>query len=949
MKGQKPVKVSVVVPVYNVEQYVERCVTAITSQTLQDFEIVCVDDGSTDGSGRLLDGLSAADGRIRVIHQANAGAGAARNAGLEVARGEYVFFFDPDDTCSRHMLKGMYAKAVKTRADIVIAGKCMADAESGKIVAKYGFHRNIWALRQPFSGKEMAEHVFTLAKSVPWDKLFRREFIEKNGLRFQNTRRSNDVYFVDMALALAERIALVPRAYYVYSLDRKGSLQSAKDKTPLVFLDAYDALEKGLRERGVFDWSKTSFARVLWRTAIFNLHAFGDARNVAACYERVRGAFMRLRPEVDLSDDTMLPARAVALYDLMLNEPLPDLFMSALSRRGLDPDLDAAADAASDKPTTRKGFFRRTVPIPLREFVKKVRVRLLGNLFQRRNVERKTIVPGLLIANFITMSADRVVFDFSYCVRGVFVPDFLPGNPTLLCCGATARKNEVVAGVEFQHPCVKTGICMSVRLFRCEVRLDPGKACCLTWDFGGNPPAFTWKNVKFGPYSPLTRWRRSSSFRGCGWIVRMDGDRMLVTPDTLAERAKCVLLAALEAVLRPSLAQAKASALKTASWFLRAFRRRPLWLFADRPDRADDNARALFEYACTERSGANAPHYVFAVSRSSPDFAELSRVGRCVDIDGFLFKVLFLSADFMISAYRTPAQRRPFSKKTAGFLRDFFARRYRFAFLKHGVNPYNMAAVLGRNHLNARIVTATTRGEYAENTGEAYEYSAREVKLCGMARYDKLYDRREGFVTFMPTWRAYLMKGAGTDQLEDGISFPESSFCKCFAEVFGDAEFVSRCEALGFRVRLMPHPNMRSALADLRLAPSVSVIGPGVRYRDVFATSDMIVTDYSSVAFDVAYLKKPVLYYQFDEEEFFRHQYQKGFFDWRRDGFGEVLTDAASLKETILSYLASGCQMKPEYQKRVDDFFAFTDRNNCKRVYDAILEAAREDGIDGKA
>ena len=949
MNDQNPVKVSVIVPVYNVKRYIERSMRMIMGQTLRDIEIICVDDGSTDGSGAILDGLAAADRRIRVISQANSGAGTARNAGLAVAHGEYVFFFDPDDRCSRHMLKGMYARAVKTRADIVIACKCTADVESGKILARYGFHRNIWALKQPFSSKEMSEHLFTLAKSVPWDKLFRREFVEKNGLRFQNTRRSNDVYFVDMALALAERIALVPRAYYIYSRNRRGSLQSAKDKTPLVFLEAYDALEKGLRERGVFEWSKVSYARVLWRTALFNLHSFDDMHNVAECYERVRNTFIRLRAEVDLSDDTMLPARFVSLYKVMLNEPSPDLFMSAMSRWGNDSDLGIKVIAVPNKYKTRNDFLRRVVPIPLREMVKLIRVRLFGNLFRKRNVQGKSVLPGLLIANFITMSADCAVFEFSYFVRGDSVPDYLPGHPTLLCCGTTVRSNELVAGVECSEPHVIADCNLSGRLFQCKVGLEPGKSCSLSWNFCDDSPTFTWKNVRFGPYAPLTKRPRASFFRKCGWVVRRYGDRLLIMPDTFAVRVKCRIAATFEAALHPSMAAAKALVVKVVAMFVQAFQRRPLWLFADRPDRADDNARALFEYACAERSGANAPQYVFAVRRSSPDFAELSKIGRCVDIHSFLFKVLFLSSDFIISAYRTPAQRRPFNRKTAYFLKEFFAFRYRFVFLKHGVNPYNMAAELGRNHLNARIVTTTTRGEYEENTGKSYGYSAREVKLCGMARYDKLYDRREGFVTFMPTWRAYLTTGAGTGKLSSSAGFRESSFCKCYAEVFSDAEFVARCEAMGYRIRLMSHPNMRMAIKHLHLVPSVSVIKRDVRYRDVFATSDMVVTDYSSVAFDVAYLKKPVLYYQFDEEEFFSHQYKRGFFDWRRDGFGEVLPDAASLKATILSYLASGCKMKPEYRKRVDDFFAYTDRNNCKRVYDAILEAAHEDGIGGKA
>jgi len=944
------IKVSVVVPVYNVERYIARCIGNLTRQTLRDIEIICVDDGSTDATGKLLDELGKTDGRIRVIHQSNGGAGVARNVGLSVAGGEYVFFFDPDDSCSRHMLKGMYRRAKKTNADIVIAGKCVVDAETGAIHAKYGFHRNIWTLRQPFAGRDMAEHVFTLAKSVPWDKLFRRSFIEAHGLRFQNTRRSNDVFFVDMALALAERIALVPRAYYRYSAERAGSLQSAKDKTPLVFLEAYEALEKGLHERGLFCWSGKCFARVLWRTALFNMRAYKSTENLARCYERVRSIMLRLRSEVDLSDDALLPPKTVALYRVMLAEPSPDKLASIIHRRGLDPDMDDHADQVSHR-IGMKGFLRRLVPIPLRELVKIVRVRVFGNL-SLRTVDFEALSAwerkaGFLVTDFMTLSEDRIAFEFSYYSMESHLPEALPGAPSLAydCAGAHTLF-EVVPGEACAVKANSGGITSQGRHFLCTVRLERGRAGAISWNFGTGTRVFNWQFVHFGLYAPLTTKRRKSYCRRCGWIVQRAGDRLLVVPDTFFSRLRCRLALSVEAVMRPSKAEAKAALLSAAATFLRAVRRRPLWIFSDRPDRADDNARALFEYACSERTGPDAPQYVFAVSRNSPDFAALSNTGRCVDINGIWYKVLFLASDMIISAYRTPVQRRPFPKDTAEFLKWFFAFRYRFGFIKHGVNPYNMAAELGRHYINARIVTATTRGEYMENIGALYGYTRREVKLCGLARYDKLYDDQKMFITFMPTWRSYLTLGAGTNMLDAQNPFAESDFCKYYKAVLGDDAFVDECRSLGYKIRLMIHPNMMTAVDDLGVSASVELVYPGVRYRDVFATSSIIVTDYSSVAFDMAYLKKPVVYYQFDEKEFFSRQYKLGFFEWRRDGFGEVETSAEALKERVIEYLKNGCKMKPTYRKRVDDFFAFTDKNNCKRIYEAIYEAMREDSKD---
>ena len=949
MNDMKQIKVSIVIPVYNVRQYIGRCMGVIKGQTLQDFEVICIDDGSSDGSGDLLDAYSSADSRIRVIHQSNSGAGVARNAGLNVAKGEYVFFFDPDDTCSRHMLKGMYDKAKKTNADIVIAGKCVVDAETGRIKAKYGFHRNIWKLKQPFSARDMAEHVFTLAKSVPWDKLFRREFIESHGLRFQDTKRSNDVYFVDMALALARRIALVPRAYYCYSQDREGSLQSAKDRTPLVFLEAYEALEKGLRERGLFQLYGLSFARVLWRTALFNMRSYNVPANLVKCYGRTRAIMLRLRDEVDLSFDTMLPSVAVSLYRILLEEPSPGRLASFLSRRHLDPEIDMEFAKSSRKKIKIRRFLRRVVPIPLREFVKLIRVRFLANSVSRSlNQEAVNAVgrkSGMLKMDFMHLTSSSLRMEFSfYAMSGGEPLISLPGAPNIMyCTRGRCDIFDVVPGEQCAIKAESLNEGMTGRHFSCELSLRKGEKGFIRWNFGSGPQMLSWTSTKYGLYAPLTSRRRYSYFRRSGWIVRRNRDCLLLLPDTFFWRMRCRCRLAATAMLRPSRGLLKAFILTIAARILQGFRRRPIWLFSDRPDVADDNARALFEYACSERSGSTAPQYVFAVNRNSSSFKELSKIGDCVDINSIRYKVLFLASDMIISAYRTPVQRRPFPKDTAEHLKWFFASRYRFVFLKHGVSPYNFAAEIGRWHLNARMVVASSQGEFADNTSTSCGYTSREVKLCGMARYDRLYDDAKNFVTFMPTWRTYLTKGAGSNVLRDQEPFEESKFCKYYKSIFSDDVFLRKCKSLGYKVRLMIHPNMVAAIDAFCVSPEIELVYPGVRYRDVFATSNLLVTDYSSVAFDMAYLKKPVLYYQFDEDEFFSRQYNRGYFDWRRDGFGEVETTAGALVSRIIEYLGNGCRMKPEYRKRVDGFFAFTDKNNCRRIYEAILEVARED------
>ncbi len=111
-------------------------------------------------------------------------------------------------------------------------------------------------------------------------------------------------------------------------------------------------------------------------------------------------------------------------------------------------------------------------------------------------------------------------------------------------------------------------------------------------------------------------------------------------------------------------------------------------------------------------------------------------------------------------------------------------------------------------------------------------------------------------------------------------------------------------------------------------------------WRESLLQSDLLVTDYSPVAFDFAYLRKPVIYYQTDKEEFFSgaHTYEKGYFDYERDGFGEIECSVEALVDRIIEYMKNGCELKEVYRERIDATFPFSDQNNCKRVYEEILK-----------
>lgn len=215
--------ISVIVAIYNIEEYIQRCVDSIRSQTYSNLEIILVDDGSEDGSGRLCDDYAAKDGRIRVIHKANGGLSDARNAGMELARGEYIGFVDGDDWIEADMYRAMYEACERGKAQIAacrykqITKSGMIDGSAGNSVLL----SRAEALEVYLCGDER----YLIYNSV-WSKLFARELIAD--MRFPVGKNSEDIMFTTRAFCRMERLAYLDTAYYNYVLDREGSIMNEK-------------------------------------------------------------------------------------------------------------------------------------------------------------------------------------------------------------------------------------------------------------------------------------------------------------------------------------------------------------------------------------------------------------------------------------------------------------------------------------------------------------------------------------------------------------------------------------------------------------------------------------------------------------------------------------------------------------------------------------------------
>ena len=251
-------KVSVIIPVYNVEPYLHQCLDSVINQTLKEIEIICVDDGSTDASLDILKEYAAKDDRIKVITQKNLYAGVARNTGLKIAKGRYLSFLDSDDFFELDMLEKMYNKAVFDNSDIVICAWDSYDNTTNRKVKEFKIKEKYEKL-SPFKPFRIRNKLLDICKPNPWTKLFNREFFIKNNLQFEDCICCNDLTCICLAMCLANKISILNEIFVHYRIAQTNSLTSNRNKNFDAVLYALDALEKKLRQLKIYDIFKITF------------------------------------------------------------------------------------------------------------------------------------------------------------------------------------------------------------------------------------------------------------------------------------------------------------------------------------------------------------------------------------------------------------------------------------------------------------------------------------------------------------------------------------------------------------------------------------------------------------------------------------------------------------------------------------------------------------------
>ena len=280
--------VSVILPVYNVENYLRQSMNSVVNQTFRDIEIICVNDSSQDSSPEILKEYAQNDSRIRIVDIPHSGIGRARNTGLQIATGDYVIFWDPDDWFELNAIELMYNRISETGADFCICNVSDFDSETNKKLA-HNYIRKPYPETDCFCINDCVDRIFQITSSNCWNRLIRRSFLIANNISFPEGALIEDETFSLLLLALAEKITLCNKRLIHYRANRPGSFMNNLEEHIDYVLNGYHECYRQLKERGLLDNDDVcrSFVDRICGLYLYHLKQYRNYDAFSKYYQRV--------------------------------------------------------------------------------------------------------------------------------------------------------------------------------------------------------------------------------------------------------------------------------------------------------------------------------------------------------------------------------------------------------------------------------------------------------------------------------------------------------------------------------------------------------------------------------------------------------------------------------------------------------------------------------------
>ena len=377
-------------------------------------------------------------------------------------------------------------------------------------------------------------------------------------------------------------------------------------------------------------------------------------------------------------------------------------------------------------------------------------------------------------------------------------------------------------------------------------------------------------------------------------------------------------------------------------WLTRPFfRKKKIWLMLDKLYKGGDSCEYLYRYTAKMDDGVTR---YYLINKDTSDYKKLVRDGYKPLVPNTLkHKLVFLNADLILITNSHLFPFNGFTKEKSKFFRGLC--NFSSMCLQHGLSVQKCAMAQRRIIDNTTGYFLASKYEYENLSKHAYGYEGFDIlKLTGIGRYDGLISNDKRQILLSPTWRMYNALPVTTSEGEQRGYNPEfkyTTYYQVYNNLINHERLIRCAKANGYKIKFLLHPILSSQAEDFTPNPEVEVI-PSVgdlSYEKILTESSLMVTDYSGVQFDFAYMRKPVVY--FHPEELPAH-YEDGIFFYDTMGFGEICTKTEELVDLLCEYMENNCQMKQKYVDRANDFFMFSDHNNCERIYKEIMKSQKQ-------
>ena len=838
------------------------------------IQLIMVDDGSVDKSGAICDayGKKYPDNVI-VVHKKNGGLSSSRNTGLPFVKGKYVSFFDPDDTLPPDTFRKVFGFMEKhPEIDISCIPLYYFGNSTGPHFLNYKFEKGTRVI--DLSQDENADMILLSAAS----SFYRSSAAEK--LCFDTELYTAEDAKENLRLLMDNpRLGLVANTRYNYR-KHGNSIVDKKRATPSWYLTYLQHFSK---------WALDTAEQKLGFIPKF--------------------------------------VQYTVMYDLQPKLQQPHLPAGVLSDeeaseyRKLLFDLAGRIDNDVIKGQEYLSLERKLYLISRKQNIDPAQA-AFGNDIRKVREDLDTVISLIRIKEGVIS-----IEGFQICpVWNYEKPDvFIMINQKKAIRAQRVPYDENIYSVDMQ---------VAVKhFFRAEIRdeyLKDKKNVVLSIYTKYGTLRVKQRNVTTGRFAPVSSRLDRSWCIEEGYLIRpvKEGLRISrVGKHHLLTSIKCEA-AFLSQIARENMTGAKKALVSRCLYHaLYPFVPKNIWLITDKADRADDNGEAFYKYLLSLGKKAGCIP-VFAIGKRSHDYSRIKKMGMVVPYLSWRHKMLHLFAEHTVSAYSHEEISNPFWNYTC-FYGDILSRN-KVVFLQHGITHNDVSAGLNRYLKNYALFITCAQREWDSIALGNYGYLPGQVVLTGMPRYDLLYSDTKKIITVMPTWDRKLCGRfiAEESRWELLPGFEESEYFRFYTDLLTDQRLLSKAEEYGYRIRFLPHPVFLPYVDSFKVDKRVEILHANVSYRKIFAESALITTDYSSIAFDFAYLEKPVVYSQFRELH-----YANGYFNYETDGFGEVERTVSATVDRLVEYMENDCRLKEKYAKRIESFFKYHDRKNCERVY----------------